>query len=264
MKRSLLVASLFCATVISLAHAATLERFDDGRVVVSALGERLTFRKVDAASVGLTMRADAGCDSKTKGIGETTLARWLDDPKVAECLEREIQDKPKQGYYRAIRFHIKFTHENERVYDQDGGILYPGGIKQDELPERATLESEFFVNVRHPQIGRDCALPVEGGAGRLGFETLREEAQSPLIHYTLASGLRHGRTSKPLCLVCDPGGRYPSCNVLLWSKDKAVALILPWSERHFDGPQPSWLVYDEVARKVAQSIFADRPPGDLQ
>jgi len=122
MKRSLLVASLFCATVISLAHAATLERFDDGRVVVSALGERLTFRKVDAASVGLTMRADAGCDSKTKGIGETTLARWLDDPKVAECLEREIQDKPKQGYYRAIRFHIKFTHENERVYDQDGAF----------------------------------------------------------------------------------------------------------------------------------------------
>lgn len=69
MRTVVLVAALFCAT-IPIAHASSLERLGDGRVVVQVLGERLAFRDLDAGRVGLNWPSYR-CDPKPKG--STTL-----------------------------------------------------------------------------------------------------------------------------------------------------------------------------------------------
>jgi hypothetical protein len=43
-----------------------------------------------------------------------------------------------------------------------------------------------------------------------------------------------------------------------------VSLSLRWFDWDFHGPRSTWILYDAAARKIAQSIFIDRAPGDLQ
>jgi hypothetical protein len=46
-----LIAGLLAVTTVSSAPAASLERLGDGRIVITAFGERLAFREKDARNV---------------------------------------------------------------------------------------------------------------------------------------------------------------------------------------------------------------------
>jgi hypothetical protein len=79
--------------------------------------------------------------------------------------------------------------------------------------------------------------------------------------YTLTAAARIGSASRPLCVSCVHG---VDCAVDLISSDNATGVSLSWDQGEFIGPQPEWLKYDAAARKIAQSIFIDRPAGDFQ
>jgi hypothetical protein len=265
---TLLIAALVCATATPSAHSASLERLGDGRVVIKAFGEKLAFREKDASAVGFYW-PKYNCDPK--GGSGSTLAHWLDDPRVAECLNRTIPDEFLPGSRQSLTFKIYLTFQDGRLYPgagkridrplSDVSPLYPGAIKTEELPETPFLSGDLEVRLRDPYTGLECLSPVEGPPDALGYQILRAGKSPSSALYTLPADRRPGHTSKPLCVTCS---QLSGCFVVLRSSDKVVSLSLGWRERDILRSQPSWSLYDVAARRIAQSIFIDRAPGDVQ
>jgi hypothetical protein len=267
---TLLIAALVCATATPSAHSASLERLGDGRVVITAFGERLAFREKDAGNIFFYW-PKYNCDPED-GSG-SNLARWLDDSKVAECLNRTIPDGVVPGERRALLFKIFLTYEDGRKYpgvgkriDQPLGNvppLYPGGVKPEELPEPPLLSGQMYINVDPSYAGEACTSPVEVLPDALGYRTHPGGKSPPSVGYILPPDRRPGHASRPLCVSCRQIGTW-DCSVNLRSSDKTVSLSLEWFDRNFQGPQSTWTLYDAAARKIAQSIFIDHPSGDVQ
>jgi hypothetical protein len=203
-----------------------------------------------------------------------TLALWLDDPKVAECLNRILPDDFVPGQRQSLTLKIYLGYEDGRMYpgvgkriDQPLGDvppLYPGGVEPDELPDPPLLSGEMFVHVRHSYTGLECLTPVKGPPDALGYEPHGGDKSPPNEQYTLPPDRRLGHASRPLCVGCARTGRSWDCAVSMRSSDKAVSLSLGWYDWNFQRPQSTWTLYDAAARKIAQSIFIDRAPGDVQ
>jgi hypothetical protein len=269
--RLALAAWLVSAMVAVDAQPASLVRTGDGRIVLTALGERMVFREKDAARINLYW-PPYPCDPKPSSVS-VTLALWLDDPKVAECLNRAIPDAFVPDKRQSMTLQIYLSFEDGRGYrtsgkrvDQPLGNmppLYPGGIKPEELPEPPMLSGEVRVSVRHPQIGLECLSPIKGPLDALGYEPRGPGKSPPFSLYTLPSDRRPGHTSRPLCVSCSQISGW-DCAVSVRSLDKAVSLSLSWFDWDFHGPRPTWILYDVTARKIAQTIFIDRVPGDVQ
>jgi hypothetical protein len=267
-----LIAGLLCATAAPSAHSASLERLGDGRIVLTALGERLAFREKDAGRINVYW-PPYPCDPKPRSVF-VTLALWLDDPKVAECLNRAIPDGVVPDKRQSMTLQIYLGFEDGRGYRTSGKRpdqpldnvppLYPGGIKPEELPEPPMLSGEMYVNVRHPYAGLECLSPVKGPPDTLGYEPHGGDKSPPNLQYTLPPDRRADHALRPLCVGCSRTGNSWDCAVIVRSSDKAVSLSLQWFDWDFHGPRSTWLLYDAAARKIAQSIFIDRAPGDLQ
>ena len=83
--------------------------------------------------------------------------------------------------------------------------------------------------------------------------------------FFLPAEKRLGNATAPLCVIC--GGvvfSSQACTIYLWSSDKAVRFEMRWSERGKPSPSEEWIKADFTARKIAHSIFIDRPEGDFQ
>lgn len=255
----LIAALLFVIATASVAQSASLERTSDGRVVIAVLGEKLAFREKDTDRVNLHWPSYP-CTPKSLW---PNLSLWLNDPNVAECLNSSLSTSYTAGSKQTVALKVYLSYEDGRSYrnirpkDRPREPLYPGALKPDDLPNPLAVTGEIDVRVRDPYTGLECLRPINGPPDALGFEDRRGG------WYTLPASKRLGNTSKSLCVSCAQISGW-SCSVMLRSLDKAVSLSLSWYEPTFQGPQPTWLLYDAAARKVAQSIFIDRAPGDVQ
>jgi hypothetical protein len=266
----ILVSSIHLALFASAAQAASLERLGDGRIVLKALGEELAFREKDAPRIGLYWPSYP-CDPKRSG--GVTLALWLEDPKVAECLKTAIPDNFVPGSKHSLTLKIYLGYEDGSRYPGAGkridrplgqvSPLYPGRIEQGELPEPPFLSGELYVGLRHPFTELECLTPIQGQPDALGYRSHGGDKSPPNEQYSLPANRRMGAATRPLCLGCSHVSS-AHCAVALRSADKVVALSLEWFDWDFHGPRPTWVMYDAAARKIAQSIFIDRTPGDLQ
>lgn len=147
----------------------------------------------------------------------------------------------------------------------DEGLVYPGGIKPEEIPATALLNRSLSISLRAAYSGRDCLSPVEGVADQLGYEKHPVGKAPTFDEYSLPPASRIDKVSRPLCVSCVAiWEQRPGCNVVEVSADNAAMLQFGWQESNFSGPGAAWASYDVVARKIAQSIFIDRPMGDFQ
>lgn len=260
--RSMAVATVLFIGLTSLAtssaQSASLERTADGRIVISVLGEKLAFREKDANKVELRW-PPYPCSPKSLW---PNLAQWFNDPQITECLNKSLPTSYTAGLRQSVGLMVYLSYEDGRGYrnirpeDRPREPLYPGALKSDDLPNPLVLTGQIDVRVRDPYTGLECLRPTNGPPDALGFEYRRG-------WHTLPASKRLGNTSKALCVSCAHISGW-SCSVMLRSLDKAVSLSLSWYEATFHGPQPTWLLYDAAARKIAQSIFIGRDPGDVQ
>lgn len=174
---STMIFGLLCVVAAPNAHSASLERLGDGRVVIKALGERLAFREKDASRVMWYWPSEP-CGPKRRS--SLTVALWLEDPEVAECLKLAIPDDFVPDRRQTIGFKIYFGYENggrypglgKRIDQPLGNVppLYPGGIKPEELPEPPFLDREFLISIRSSYTGLECLSPIKGPQDALGYE----------------------------------------------------------------------------------------------
>jgi hypothetical protein len=243
-------------SIVSAANAASVQRLPDGRVIITAFGERLAFREKDAARIDFFWPLDAVCNS-SEGPG-STLARWLNDPKVADCLNRTIPDDARKNPDVPMTSDIAFMV----IPAEDNGLIYPGGIKPDEISKTSLGERSLNIALTNSYIKGDCTFKGPGIPDNLGYALHRISKSPGRTEYMLKASERIGGASRPLCVSCgDPPNI--SCAVHLISSDEATAVYLGW-DQGYAGPEPDWLKYDAAARKIAQSIFIDRPAGDFQ
>jgi len=222
--------------------------------VITAFGERLAFREKDAGNVELWW---LGRCHQLNSV-ESALEQWLHDPKVAECLNRTIPTDAVdiEGALGSILFQVTLVVED--------GIVYPGGINANELSKTSTSPYRRpSISSRQPGFKDDCRFDNPGIQDRLGYELHAITVSPNHEEYTLNATARLGQTSRPLCVACGKDS-IVACAVHLISGDRAVEVALGWDRGEETGPQPEWLVYDAAARKIAESIFIDRSPGDLQ
>lgn len=250
--KAFFAASLCVGVVLAAtkAGAASLERLGDGRVIVMAFGERLAFREKDAERVDFFWNYH--CDPKDN-LG-ATLADWLNDPQVAECLNRTIPDGVPDDH-RNLTFLVTLV--------VDEGLVYPGGIDARDIAKTSLFRRRLYVSLKDTSIKGDCNFPAPGISGKLGYDLDPLSVSPKWDEYTLKASSRIGDASRPLCVACTTIGT-ESCSVHLSSSDRTVGVGLGWEQWELIGPQAPWATYDAAARKIAQSIFIDRPARDFQ
>jgi len=211
-----------------------------------------------------------GCNPKSSVSISTSFAAWLADPKAADCIgERLPSDRPTPD---------PIDVSLDGSYFQEGAIVYPGSIRREDAitflwndPRQRDskgnqgLSSGFKINILSDRI---VAITRFCNKSNLRNISLRPyEAGS--TWYTNGSGGvlpaadRIGAVEQDLCVGCAviTSSR---CNIVLVSRDKRVALVFEWYQDNPPVPRSEWVRFDATARKIAQSIFVDRPPGDFQ
>lgn len=240
--------------------AASFERLADGRIALAALGEKFAFPEDELDDVELA-GLDYPCERKPPRL---SLALWRRDQRLAECLNKIIPDgfPPGSRLHFALRVRVRFEdgtsypESGRKITDPIGttSLLYPGGVRPIDLPSPPRLIDFVYVGVLHINKKFDPHIPADGPPDDLGYQL--HGAGKAGQFYRLSADRRLGKATKPIDIAC---GSY--CSVGLTSSDGYVGLRLEWM-----GPSPrsGWSKYDAAARKMADSIFAARPPGDLQ
>jgi len=261
------LASVGTALVVSMSTllstsvwAASFERLPDGRIALVVLGEKFAFPEDELDDVELA-GPEYPCNPKPLRL---SLALWRSDQRISECLNKLIPDSfpPGSRLYLSLRVRVRF--EDGTAYPEPGrtitdpirttSSLYPGRFSPNDLPIPPRLIDFVYVGVLHINTNFDPHIPADGPPDDLGYQM--HGAGKPGQFYRLSADHRIGKATKPLDIAC---GSY--CSVGLTSSDGYVALRLEWM-----GPSPrrGWSQYDAAARKIADSIYAARPPGDLQ
>jgi hypothetical protein len=264
-----LIASALCSTVLVGASAATLERTSDGRIILTALGERLAFREQDAARIGLRWPSYPCKPIPERGV---TLALWLQDPAVATCLDAAIPTQRVADHTKSVTLRAVLAFENGDPYPGGRRIteplgsplpLYPGDIANAELPNPPRLMGEVLIGIGPADLATQCYRPPRSTADDLGYRAFAQKSESGRGFYLREYG-RRGGMSRPLCVLCSRLNAW-TCSIKVLSEDRTAFAWLQWLEGR-DGvvPNASWTSYDAVLRKIAQSIFIDRPSKDLQ
>jgi len=241
-------ALVFSAFTSTQANAAVLEKLSDGRVVVTAFGEKLAFRQKDAGRIEFEMITDA-CNPKHSFM--YTLKQWFEDPKIAQCMERAIPSN--SGGMQAIQISIEPTI--------DDGLLFPGGISQDQLAPDL-LKEHLNIALNYPP-GSNCQSDKDWRSGPPGYQVRFVSRSPPQLEYRTSADRRIGSLSRPLCILCKE--LESACGVVLNSRDYHAVLYFTWRVPGIYTPNTAnWPSYDKVARDIARSIFIDRPAGDFQ
>ena len=252
--------------VTSETRGASLERLADGRVIIHAFGERLAFREKDAGRIGF--RWFYGHEQCVPHDG-ANLALWLNDPKVAECMNRVIPNDFPSDPLINLSIQVAVIFEN--------GKLFPGAIDGSDIAEAWTYPDYLKEKGILSDFGRALAIGLGRGSANsgtgcmaskavgsedaLGYRSYQISRSPPGYGYVLAGDRRYDNASRPLCIVCDWA---KTCGVYLESGQKAVSFVLGWREWGSGGPIAMWTSYDRAAREIAHSIFIDRPHGDFQ
>jgi hypothetical protein len=265
-----LVGAMFPESAATSANAASLDRLGDGRIALTALGERMYFREKDAKNIQVFWPSYP-CKPQpgTSRPLSPSLEEWLDNPVIADCLNEYISNDfvpngPKVQH--ALTLKIKFGFADGRLYPGTGkridhpleAALYPGDLEPDQLPS-PPLVSEAELRIGDPYTRLACLAPLQNIPNELGYEARGANRTRPPALFTLPPARRQGSTSRPLCVF---GGE--SNWVLLRSADNRVSFSLNWFDWKYSGPRASWSLYDTAARKIANSIFSDRVWGDIQ
>jgi hypothetical protein len=264
-KAAALLAALVCAVLSPPSvSAASLERLPDGRIVLTALGEKFAFRERDAEQVDLHW-PEYPCKPKPRRV---SLALWRDDPVVAACLNKAIPDDFPPGSLQSLTLRVQLAFENGEPYPGQGkridepigtdSLLYPGPIKATDLPTPPRLFGFVFVSVLHVNKGFNANVPADGSPDGLGYQAHRIGKAPPF--YRLPADRRPGNMMKPLDVACSDA-KPSHCSISLRSADGYVGLGLDWL-----GPSPraDWTLYDAAARKIADWIFIARKSEDVQ
>lgn len=262
--RPLVATTVVAALFLSDASAASLERLPDGRIVLTALGEKFAFREKDADHVDLHW-PEYPCKPVPLKI---SLALWRDDPVVAACLNKAIPDAFPPGSRLSITLRVQFTFDGGEPYPDrgrridgslaTGAILYPGRIARSDVPDPPKLFGFLYVGVGHVNKDFNPNIPTDGDPDGLGFQAHRVGKAPPF--YRLPPNRRRDASIRPLDVACSDSER-SVCSITLRSTDGYVGLRVEWL-----GPSPrsGWALYDAAARKIADSIFVARTPGDVQ
>jgi hypothetical protein len=259
------VIALAASSLASKSEAASIERLPDGRIVLTALGEKFAFRESDAEQVDLHW-PEYPCKPKPRRV---SLALWRDDPVVAACLNKAIPDDFPPGSLQSLTLRVQFTFGDGEPYPRKGkridepidadSLLYPGSIKATALPTPPRLFSFMFVGVLHVNKNFRPNIPLDGPPDSLGYQRYRRTGkESP--PYRLPADRRIGSAVRSLNVPCSDVSD-SVCSISLRSSDGFV-----WTGIEWLGPSPraDWAFYDAVARKIADSVFVGRPPGDVQ
>jgi hypothetical protein len=258
------VIALAASSLASKSEAASIERLPDGRIVLTALGEKLAFRESDAEQVDLYW-PEYPCKPKPRRV---SLALWRDDPVVAACLNKAIPDDFPPGSLQSLTLRVQFTFGDGEPYPRKGkridepidadSLLYPGSIKATALPTPPRLFSFMFVGVLHVNKNFSRNIPIDGPPDSLGYHAHRVGKAPPF--YRLPADRRPGGATRALDVPCSDVDD-SVCSVSVGSSDGFISLGLRWL-----GPSPraDWALYDAAARKIADSIFIARKPGDVQ
>jgi hypothetical protein len=123
----------------------------DGRVVITAFGERVAFREKDAANIEFFWEADC---NPHYALG-TSLERWLNDPKMAECLDRTIPNDVSHvvSNVGTITFQVTLTLKD--------GLVYPGGTSPNEISKASLFPRRLYVVLRHTSLKATAAFMIE-------------------------------------------------------------------------------------------------------
>lgn len=260
-----LLSAVSSSILVERAHAASLIRLSDGRLQLTALGERMFFREEDAKNIGIFWPP---YPCKPPRI-EPYLSDWLNNPEVAECLNRNIPDEFVPYGKKSLILQISFAFVDGQLYPGPGkrvdqslkATLYPGELAPTELPS-PPLISRAELRIGDSGTPIACLAPVRGAPDALGYQA-HGVSELPTAFYTLPATQRSGSTSRPMCVIC--GNRQSTeCMLLLRSPDNSASLSLTWFDWDYKGPRASWALYDTAARKVADSIFSNRVSGEFQ
>jgi hypothetical protein len=230
------------------ALAASLQRLPDGRVIITALGQKLAFRENDAESV-LFSWYNPPCDSG----GENTLAQWLSDSKIASCLDRSIPDSSSASS-GPLTFYLILKKD-------DAGHIYPGGLEYAESLK--PLLNSWVVQGKLNALNRSetyCEHSIHIGPTRFGYEQGRLEGGTDT--FELRASARTGNASQPLCVFCHKDNS--SCAFGLSTSDGFASIGINWDQLDRQWPRPEWVEYDVALRKIAAAIFIDRIAGEFQ
>jgi len=263
-----LVAAILAGSTSALfsagASAASFERLPDGRIVLTALGEKFAFRERDLDRVDLYWPEYPCKPAPTR----LSLALWREDPVVAACLNKIIPDDFPPGSRLSLTLRVQFTFEGGERYPEKGkrieeslttgSILHPGQLTPGDLPDPPRLFSFIYVGVLHVNKDFRSEIPADGNPDALGFQAHRVGKLRPF--YRLPADRRIGMPIRSLDVACSDI-ESSHCSISLKSADGYVGLGLEWL-----GPSPrsGWPIYDAAARKIANAIFVARTPGDIQ
>ena len=160
-----LLSAVSSSILVERAHAASLIRLSDGRLQLTALGERMFFREEDAKNIGIFWPP---YPCKPPRI-EPYLSDWLNNPEVAECLNRNIPDEFVPYGKKSLILQISFAFVD--------GQLYPGpGIGT--VSDDGNISLKANTRVLNTGAGNDTvtvntsqrttppiATVIDGGAG---------------------------------------------------------------------------------------------------
>jgi hypothetical protein len=180
-----------------------------------------------------------------------------------------IPDNFPLGSQQSLTLRVRFTFESGEPYPGRGrrvdeplatnSALYPGQIKPSDLPARPRLLTFMFVGVLHANKAFNPNLQVEGPSDEFGYQAYHRIGKEATV-YRLPADRRLGHATRAVDIPCSDSAD-AVCSVSVGSSDGFVSLGLRWL-----GPSPraDWSLYDAAARKISDSIFVGRKPGDIQ
>ncbi len=249
---------------MSSSWAASVRRIDGGRIEILAFDQRLVFREKDAPSIEMQATYETRCDSERI---VATVDRWLNEPKVGECLDKAIPDHAVlagPGHPNQVDFEITLSVED--------GLVYPGGIDRNLLTQSTLDLRKLWVTLGYNEAVFQPAADEKGDwkPAAFGYEQL--EATPTDEYFRLSADARLRPASRRLSAECHIGAA-DDCFVYLRSprSTTSASVHLFWRTDSYastleklQGPTPDWVKYDVAARAMADAIFIDRTQGELQ
>jgi hypothetical protein len=286
-----LVGSLAMAAALFVAphslSAASLERVGEDGVVLTLFGERLHFRVRDAERVVVLIPAytyapdrkeDPLCQAPSRQSQferSATLKEWLEGEDLGKCLlsaftRVENRDPTVRGGNAQLGV----------SFGSDNGLISPGGVPKGLLEgDDKPIEGRLWVYVvigDGPAAGVITldSIPSEARDGPFPWRVYRDPRPynfKKTGEFFLAPQFRKGSARSFFEVVCGYDG-YEGRGERACEGDYHSGPVLyrySWKDGRDDqgreiSPRDAWIGYDEALRKIADSIFADRPSGFLQ
>jgi hypothetical protein len=268
LKAIIFLLAALVAQGVGLADAASVTRTESGGIVISAYGERMSFKEGDAGRTVFNF-VGSNCDSNKRAF----LIDAINRQDIVDCVSK---DENVTADDRAHRGTPPDIFADFFLGGRDDEQVYAIGVEPavSQLVGLMILEGQrphISIFVHTPGKGPLCNTTTEGADDALGY-TRREIRLGPHgFQFTLPAARRASHAERLLCLSCFSSSADASPPEQLWfcgidevSLDGGTVLTFWWLTKGVLESRVEWTALDTYARSVARSIFADRPSDDFQ